>query len=383
VRRALRVAHVVPDLDPRSGGPAENVPRLTRALAAVGLQIDLHYSERGAPCLHEPGPGERRHPAPGAWPSRLGRSPAMRSNLLATPADVVHAHCLWMLPLRYAATAARHHSAPLVISPRGMLAPWSMRRSRGRKALARSVLHPGAFRLAAGWHATSEQEADDIRALGFAQPICVAPNGIEEPVQLPDLARAYYGERAPELRGRKILLFHSRFHSKKRILELIRDFATLASRRADWHLLAVGIPEEYTVERVRAEAARHGISGQVTVVDGRGAPKPYALATLFVLPTHDENFGRVVAEALVHGVPVVTTTRTPWSGIEQVRAGAWVPLTEVAAAIDRLTGLTEVQLAEAGGRGRSWVLETYDWQRIAHTLADFYASLPRAASHQG
>jgi glycosyltransferase involved in cell wall biosynthesis len=302
----------------------------------------------------------------------------MLRHLLASKADLVHAHCLWMLPLGYAARAARARCVPLVISPRGMLAPWSLRRSRWAKRAAQIFLHPGAFQQAAGWHATSEQEADDIRALGLSSVICTAPNGIELPAPEGDIARAAYFDRAPELRDRRVLVFYSRFHSKKRILELIRDFAVLSSSHPAWHLLAVGIPEEYSVVRVREEAARWGVQDRVTVLDGRGLPKPYSVAQLYVLPTHDENFGRVIAEALASGVPVVTTKRTPWAGIRTVDAGAWVSLEEVPTELARLMSRPADELRAAGERGRRWVVETFDWSRIAREVARFYESLLRA-----
>jgi glycosyltransferase involved in cell wall biosynthesis len=368
---------VVPDLAPESGGPAENVPRLAQALAALGLQVELHWqgSPKGGGTLATLASAVESREARPAPPRRLGRSPEMLRLLRASKADLVHAHCLWMLPLGYAARAASTRGVPLVISPRGMLAPWSLQRSRWKKRIARTFLHRGAFEQAAGWHATSEQEANDIRTLGMDAPVCTAPNGIEPSPPGADAAQATYLQRAPELRSRRVLLFYSRFHSKKRVLELVRDFGTLAPEYPLWHLLAVGIPEEYSVERVRNEAIRLGIADRVTVLDGRGMPKPYALAELCVLPSHDENFGRVVAEALAAGVPVVTTTRTPWPGIATVAAGGWVPLEAIPAELARLMSQSPAELRAAGERGRQWVMETFDWKTVAITMARFYQSL--------
>jgi glycosyltransferase involved in cell wall biosynthesis len=366
---------VVPDLAPSSGGPAENVPRLARALADTGMKVELHWLAGQAPAPPTMGPLVETREARPTWPRRLGRSPEMGRNLGASEADVVHAHCLWMLPLHYAATAARVRGVPFVISPRGMLAPWSLQRSRWRKRAARFLLHPGAFEQAAGWHATSDQEAADIRSQGFRGAICTAPNGIEPSPMADTSTPAVYLERAPELRGRRILLFYSRFHSKKRVLELVRDFATIASNHPAWHLLAVGIPEEYSVERVRSEAVRLGIANRVTVLDGRELPKPYAIAELCALPSHDENFGRVVAEALAAGLPVLTTRGTPWSGIATAGAGGWVALEEVPTELARLMSQTPAELRASGERGRRWVLETFDWRNIARTMVRFYEAL--------
>jgi glycosyltransferase involved in cell wall biosynthesis len=368
----VRVAMVVPDLDPTSGGPAENVPRLAAALAGSGVEVELHavgpVPAGGAAGLtmigHEP-----------AWPRRLGRSPALRRALLDSAADVVHAHCLWMSPLGYAAESARRRAVPLVVSPRGMLTPWARRRSPLKKALARQLVHPGAFEQAAGWHATSETEASQLRAYGLVQPICVAPNGIEPPAEDAEASRRFYLDAAPALRNRRVLLFYSRFHSKKRVLELMRDFKMLAPRLPEWHLLVVGIPEEYSLERLRDEAVRMGLDGRASVLDGRGAPKPYPVAELFVLPTHDENFGRVVAEALASGVPAVTTTGTPWGELDGVGAGTCVSIDALPRELERWMSKTADERRAAGARGREWALQALDWTRIAARLRDFYAQL--------
>lgn len=369
---ALRVVHVVPDLRPESGGPAENVPRLCAALRAAGVAVELLTVGPIPPGL--PADLVVRGYAP-ASPSRLRRSPELARALAERPADLTHAHCLWQLPLAYAARAAARCRLPLVISPRGMLAPWSRRRSPVLKLLARLLIHPGAFRQAAGWHATSDQEARDIAAHGLTQPVCVAPNGIEPPADEAAAVRAAYVAAAPELQDRRVLLFYSRFHPKKRVLELIHDFAALAPSHPSWHLLVVGIPEAYTAERLREEARELAMAGRITVLDGRRLPKPYAVAELFLLPTHDENFGRVIAEALAHGLPVLTTRGTPWADIEAWEAGRWVALDDVRRALEDLLGLEPSSLRAMGERGRRGVLERYAWPVVVRPLVEFYARL--------
>lgn len=364
--------HVVPDLRPESGGPAENVPRLCAALRDAGVAAEL-LTVGPLPATLPPGLPARGCTA--AAPARLRRSPELARTILERPADAIHAHCLWQLPLDYAAHAAGRRGLPLVVSPRGMLAPWSFRRSPALKLLARLLVHPGAFRRASGWHATSEQEARDIAGAGLRQPVCVAPNGIEPARPDIEAVRAAYYAVAPELQDRRVLLFYSRFHPKKRVLDLIHDFAALAAARPDWHLLVVGIPEAYGPQRLMAEARASGIGARTTALDGRLLPKPYPLAELFVLPTHDENFGRAVAESLAHGVPVLTTQGTPWAELEVWRAGRWVALQDVRRALGELLDLAPDALRQMGERGRQGVLENYAWPVVVRPLVEFYRSL--------
>jgi len=367
----MRVALVVPDLMPKSGGPARNVPALAEALGAGGIDVEVH-TIGPTPVAREARVTYRA--AHAQRPRRLGRSAELMANLLASSADLIHAHCLWMLPLGYAARAARERKVPLIISPRGMFAPWSLRRSRLRKALAARVVHPSAFRAAAGWHATSPQEARDIRALGHQQPVFVIPNGVE-PDSATESARSHYRERAPRIDGRRVLLFYSRFHAKKRVLELMADFAEISRRRPEWYLLVVGIPEQYSVARLEAEAERLGMSDRCRVLDGLNGPKPYAVAELLALPTHDENFGQVVAEALCAGLPVITTTGTPWQELNERGAGRCVDLADFPRDLDALMDRSADELRRAGERGREWARATLDWRIIGLQMAEAYGRI--------
>jgi glycosyltransferase involved in cell wall biosynthesis len=143
----------------------------------------------------------------------------------------------------------------------------------------------------------------------------------------------------------------------------------------EWQLLAVGIPEEYSVADVRREAARLGVADRVTVEDGRDGPAPYPLADLFALPTHDENFGQVVAESLAWGVPVITTRGTPWGALDAVGAGSCVDLAEFRGELGRLLDQSTDDLRAAGERGRRWVLDTFRWEDSALRLKSLYEEL--------
>jgi len=142
------------------------------------------------------------------------------------------------------------HIAPLTLRPafrsssppRGMMSPWAWQYHLGwKKAIAATWFHPGAFAAVAGWHATSAAEADDIRRLGFTQPLCISPNGVHPPVAAAESAAAtYWRQEHPALAGRRVALFrNSRFHSKKRVLELIALWATAPRGDLDssssWH----------------------------------------------------------------------------------------------------------------------------------------------------
>ena len=368
----MRLVHVVPSLEERHGGPSKSARALANALAArapTELLATLEPGQRMAPPADD---AARIRVFPRDSPLWLCRSPQLAAHLAATPCDLVHEHSLWLLTLRYAHDAARRHRVPLVISPRGMMSGWAWEHRRWRKRLADWLVHPGAMRTAAGWHATSQEEADDIHRLGYTQPVCVAPNGVELPADA-DLAaarRAWLAEFS-QLAERRVALFYSRFHRKKRLRELVDLW--LALTPSDWTLLIAGVPEEYSVAEITGWAA--GRDASIVVADGRDRPPPFALADLFVLPSHSENFGLVVAEALAARVPALVTDTTPWRGLDQHGAGACVSWENYGARLRDFLATPRGELAAQGERGRAWMDRDFTWSAAAGKLLDFYRSL--------
>lgn len=371
----MRLAHVIPSLEDRHGGPSKSVRALANAMAAAGHRTELLTTlEPGQPMSMADGERADVHVFPREFPRRLSRSRGLRARLLGESYECVHNHALWLLPLRYSVEAARRRTVPLVISPRGMMSGWAWTHHRLRKYLATHLVHPGAFEAAAGWHATSAEEAEDIRRLGFRQPICVAPNGVEIPDEssLASASSAWEDVRS-EARGRRIALFYSRFHRKKRLRELIQLWA--AAPRREWFLLIAGLPEEYPVEEVRSWIEAAGLVGGATVVDGRGRPPPYAIASLFLLPSHSENFGLVIAEALAAGVPALVTDTTPWLELAARDAGACVAWDGYRAALDRHLAAAPEELLQRGRNGWAWMQAEFTWAVAAQRLLDFYPTL--------
>jgi glycosyltransferase involved in cell wall biosynthesis len=370
----MRICHIVPSLEERHGGPSKSVRALADAQTGLGAPVELlsTHAQPVAPSIAANSASVRVFQR--EFPQWLCPSNGLKEHLSAASYDLVHYHSLWLRLLAYAHTTSRQRGVPLVLAPRGMMSDWAWQHHRWQKFLVNSFVHPGALAGAAGWHATSREEADDIRRRGFTQPVCVAPNGVGVPAdEALAMAGAHWRKICPSAANRRVALFYSRFHRKKRLRELIDLWS--ASATGDWLLLLAGLPEEYSVAEINGWITAAQAGSRIAVFDSTGHPPPYAAASLFLLPSHSENFGLVVAEALAAGVPVLTTDGTPWRELDSRGAGWCATWADFPAALRRALTADEGNLAAMGARGRVWMRREFTWEGSARLLLDFYRQL--------
>lgn len=359
----MKLVHVVPHIDQEAAGPSYSVPRLCQSLAACGNEVELTcLAARG----DIPGVALDLHPQ---WPilSRFAVSSSLARALghKAQEVDIVHNHSLWSMVNVAAGWVVPGRRAKFVTSPRGTLSAWALSRSRGVKRVL-WPLQRRALSRADLLHATSEVELQEIRAQGFTAPVAVVPNGID----LPDL---------PPLRpdtGVRTLLFLSRIHPTKGLDRLLQAWAQLQPVHPQWRLVIAGRGEPVHMHEVQALAAALGVQHVVFPgpLYGEAKARAYFGADLFVLPTHSENFGMVVAEALAHGCPVMVSRGAPWSGLEPEGCGWWVDnsVQTLTAALDAAMQLPPKQLASMGLLGRAWMERDFGWAAIGQKMDAAY-----------
>jgi glycosyltransferase involved in cell wall biosynthesis len=365
---AVHCAHVVPHVDDEASGPSYSVPRLCQALAALGLRVELDcLAATAAPA----GVALHVHPQ---WrhPRRFAVSPALAVALRrrAAEVEIVHNHSLWSMANVAAGWAVAGRRAKLVTSPRGTLSAWALAHSRTAKRLMwplqrRALTHADLL------HATSQAEYDEIRALGLRAPVAVVPNGI-------DIPPATSAPRAREV------LFLSRIHPKKGIDVLLQAWQCLEAGHADWRLVIAGRGEPAHVAAAEALARQLGLRNVLFPGPLFGADKAaaYARAALFVLPTHSENFGMVVAEALAAGCPAIVSRGAPWQGLESTGSGWWIDLSVhgLAASLARAMAMDTAGLEAMGARGRAWMARDFGWEPAARRMAEAYEWLLRGGA---
>ncbi|HWS72296.1 MAG TPA: glycosyltransferase [Thermoanaerobaculia bacterium] len=369
----MRILHVVPTYLParRYGGPIVAVHGLCKALVARGHEVEvLTTNVDGGGVSDVPldraveldGVRVRYFASP--FP-RLYWSPSMRRALdaAARAAAVVHAHSIYLWPTYAAARAAARAETPYVISPRGMLVPELIRRkSRAVKSAWVRLVERRNFANAAAIHFTSQREWDDARNIAIPLPSpFVVPNGTDLP-SLPTVARED-----------DLVVSVGRINWKKGLDRLIESAALLPRAR----FVIAGNDEEHLVPKLRALAASRGVESRMEFRGALSAIERDALlarAAVFALPSHSENFGNVVLEALAMATPVVVT---PEVGLaeEVQRAECGVVANgaprELARAIGKL--LDDATLRRAmGERGRALVEERFTWPRVAAEMESHY-----------
>ena len=155
---------------------------------------------------------------------------------------------LWLPSNHAAARAARRAGRPFIVSTRGMLAPWSLAQSRWKKRFGWTLYQRRDLHSAALFHATAEQEAEDVRRVGLRQPVALIPNGVDLPGR--------YGTDRPKGEARQAL-FLSRIHPKKGLLNLVQAWA--AVRPEGWELVLAGPDADGHGKRWNGPRARRAL----------------------------------------------------------------------------------------------------------------------------
>jgi glycosyltransferase involved in cell wall biosynthesis len=268
-----------------------------------------------------------------------------------------------------------------------MLSPWSRTQGRWFNRLGKWIYLATRARRnldrAAAIHFTTTTERDLVAEMNFAAPALVEPVGIDlaEFESLPP--RGSFRARDRQIGERPMVLFLSRLSPQKGIDRLIPAFADVVRAGSSDAVLVLAGPDYDGYERaVKAMIAEHGV-GERVIFTGMlmGPDRIEALcdADVFVLPSHHENFGIVVAEAMAAAAPVIVSRAVNvWPDVAAAQAGAVVSgeRAELAAEISRWLADPAKRQA-AGERGRAFARAHYDWGHIARHWVDHYARLAR------
>lgn len=362
----MKVFLAATSLLPSYGGPAFSVARLASALNDAGAQVGL-WSADNSSAAESLLPSASRI-------QQLNGTEIEALNSFGQP-DVLHDNGIWLPHNHRLAALSRNHSIPRVVSLRGMLEPWALRHKWFKKKIAWMAYQRRDLEQASCHLTSSEPEARNLEKIGLGVPVITVPNGVDLPADA--LARHANSEQ-PAKNGTRTALFLGRIAPVKGLPMLIEAWGRI--RPQGWVLRIAG-PDEGDYQREVEKAVSSADLEQFVSFLGPIPPEDkqalFRGADLFVLPTHSESFGVAVAEALAHGLPVLTTTGAPWSILPEQGCGWWVDanVDGLVHGLQQATDLDCRTLQAMGARGRAMVIERFSWERIAGDVLSAYRSI--------
>jgi glycosyltransferase involved in cell wall biosynthesis len=374
-----RLLHVVDSLAPAAGGTTEGIRRLAEsgvsAVEVVCLDEAGEAYLRGQSFLvHALGPARgnyRYTPRVGEW---------LAGNIARFDGVVIHG--LWQYH-SYGSYRVVRGRIPFVVFPHGMLDPY-FKRTFPLKHVKKQVY----------WLAREYRVLRDARAVCFTTPIerdsaagtmwpqrwnpVVVSFGTSQPAGDSVMQREMFLNQFPALQRRRFFLFLSRFHSKKGCDLLLDAFGRVAEMHPDLDLVMAGPDEEGLRPQLEAQAKGLRISARVHwtgMLEGDLKWGAFYAAEAFVLPSHQENFGIAVVEALACGVPVLISDKVNiWPDIAHAEAG--IVNSDTAEGTYRsMTTLLAMQPEERRGmirRGLECFRARYEMTRTAQALDELF-----------
>jgi glycosyltransferase involved in cell wall biosynthesis len=312
----VKVLQVIPSLSPRLGGPTLAVKGFSKSLKAMGvdvqilttdddvddrLKVPLHRltSYEGIPTTFLPYTFRAKE---FIYANSLSRW--HRENLDSF--DIVHTHYLFSYLPSWTARIARHRKIPYLMRPLGQLTPWALSQSANKKKLYASLLEWHNLRGAATIHCTSKEESDNVQDFGIQTPTVSIPLGVRTPKPIRNASeKLHQAYNIPQ--EIPVVLFLSRIHYKKQPEVLIKAASHLLLDQP-CHIIFAGTGEPQYLNQLKTLVKTLNIESHVTFagfVSGYRKDLLLQGSDVFALPSHSENFGVAVAEALISGLPVV------------------------------------------------------------------------------
>jgi glycosyltransferase involved in cell wall biosynthesis len=295
--------------------------------------------------------------------------------------DAIVIHGLWRYTSAGVWRGLRGLGVPYFVFPHGMLDPYFKQAYRWKhlqKSICWRLVERRVLRDARAVLFTCEQERRRAR-LTFSSYACnerVVGLGIARPPDDAIAQKQAFLAAYPMLAGKRIVLFLGRIHPKKGCDLLIHAFARVAAHDPSLRLVMAG-PDECGWQAELQDLARQlGISDRAVWTGPiYGALKWGAMraADVFALPSHTENFGITVAEAMACGLPVLISKEVNiWREIESDGAGLVAPddLEGTASLLERWLSMTDAERYRMRVNALRSFARRFELYRFAHDFVE-------------
>lgn len=384
----MNVLHVIPSLDPRSGGPVKAVQGLSEKLAERGIKVTVFATKNGGneSQIHLPST-VKSEVFSSYGPRNFAFSPSFRTAIQKhiKNFDLVHIHALWSFPEWMTSYYCQKTGVPYLVRPCGMLASYCLTYSSLQKKIYSFLVEKKNLLHAEAIHFTTQAEKDQSNGFGLTSQSAVIPLGLNvtDYSNLPP--RGEFRNLHPELRGKKIILFLGRMTVRKGLDLMIQVFSQVVQKIKGAHLVIAGSDDEGYGKELKRWAEQQGIDHQVMLTGFLEGRQKFALlrdSDIFCLPSYYENFGIAIIEAMAAGLPVVISDQVNLHlEIQKAQAGFVEPCQ-----VDRLTSalcrlLEDDQLQKTmGENGKKLVHDKYQWDVVADEVIKLYEHIARRHS---
>ncbi len=385
----MRILHAMHSMSPESGGPAEAVRRLAQTAHRddvyqaefVTLDApDTPYLRSEKMPIHAVGPGRGKY----GYTRQLDLW--LQENLARF--DGVSVHGLWQYH-GYAVWKACRGRKPYIVFAHGMLDPWFKQAYPGKhrkKALYWTAIERRLLRDATAVIFTSALEAELApQTYGRSEwTSCIVPYGTIEPTGDRSLQVERFYAACPEVRERPFILFIGRLHKKKGCDLLIQAFARGAVEKPETHLVIAGPDEEGLRPGLLSLASEAGVGERVHfpgMLQGDAKWGAFYAAEVFALPSHQENFGVAVAEALACGTPVLISNKVNiWREIAEDGVGLVEEddLAGTTRLLERWWGLSIAERMEMAAKSQPSFQRRYNVRHVPKMLAELLSNARKA-----
>lgn len=350
-----------------AGGPAFSTYNTMRGLNAIG--VDTHV------LMYEMGVGGKLigndipvHFAKKPIEHSFCYSPSYKREIISCgDFDIYQAQGVWQYNTYALVDVARKRGKPYIITPRGMLYPQDIAKSKSWfKKMSLKIRLLDDLNRAACVHVTCEDEMNHCRNLGVTSPIAIVPNPVE--------IKEYPNAKKDDVFR---LGYLGRISRRKNVEGLIYAWSELGDKVKDnAELLIIGGGDEEYMAFLKKEVARLNLSNVRFTGFISGQEKEDTLSSLSVLamPSEFENFGNVIVEGLVRGIPCIATTGAPWKDLEDYQCGWWVEYNQAAItkAVQSALETPVGELYAMGVRGKKLMKEKYSIEAVAKQLKEVY-----------
>jgi glycosyltransferase involved in cell wall biosynthesis len=362
----MKISHVISSIDSNSGGTTEYLRLLTNQLSGkIDNVIITDICETPAEFNQKVTIESAKSKS-----SLLNVSNDISNKMKLIECDLFHGNGLWQFPVHAMSKIALKKKIPYIISPHGMLDPWSLKQGLFKKKIVLKLFQHRDIANATCIHATAPMEVNGIRKLGFKNPIAIIPNGIE---------LLEFSKEIPEKVNKpKKILFLSRIHKQKGLENLIEAWGEIdANLRSGWCIEIIGNGELGFINLLKKKIHALRLEEQIVIkepVFGVKKIKYFREASIFVLPTFSESFGIVIGEALASYTPVITTKGTPWKDLEDYNCGWWIDIgvTPLKLALEDALNSKEKRLLDMGVNGRKLVEDKYSMDSVGKQMIELY-----------